>query len=122
MGYTYNALTQDELKKRERDDIIMQKSSLARTLAMLFDKLKESSACHLLVNDSLDVSFLLPEGSCPTLLDIQNSTTNKKLYSDLRPFQTLILLLDPEELLKILPDDCSPLLIRLIQTITPTQK
>ncbi|KAJ1334556.1 hypothetical protein BSLG_007711 [Batrachochytrium salamandrivorans] len=42
-------------------------------------------------------------------------------YPILRPYQALLLLSDAEEILKSLPADASPLLVELIQIVTPTQ-
>lgn len=44
------------------------------------------------------------------------------LLPSLRPYHSLLLLDTPEDLLRALPPDASPKLIRLIQILTPTQR
>lgn len=42
-------------------------------------------------------------------------------YPVLCPYHTLLLLEDPEEVLKNMPLDASPTLVQLVQILTPTQ-
>lgn len=102
--------------------MILQQSSLAKTLATLYHDLNEKSSCHLLINESMDISMTIPPIPPQLEYNIMNTTSDPSIYPDIRPYYTLIVLTDPEEILSTLPMDCSPLLIRLIQIITPTQK
>jgi hypothetical protein len=43
-------------------------------------------------------------------------------YPVLCPYHTLLLLEDPEEVLKNMPLDASPTLVQLVQILTPTQR
>ncbi|KAI8071414.1 nitrogen permease regulator of amino acid transport activity 3-domain-containing protein [Gongronella butleri] len=57
-----------------------------------------------------------------SLMDIYGMGGNEyDHYPILSPYNTLLLLEDPEEILKNMPLDASPTLVQLIQILTPTQ-
>ncbi|CAO3613983.1 unnamed protein product [Cunninghamella echinulata] len=67
---------------------------------------------------------LLPnyDSQSASLLDIYGmSSYEYDHYPVLCPYHTLLLLEDPEEILKNMPLDASPTLVQLIQILTPTQ-
>ena len=84
---------------------IISNSSLAENIASIYDAVKSNKLCRFLINSSVDVSIL------PTI-DHVNETS-------LRPYKALLLLDDAESIINNLPKDPSPLLVQLIQIVTP---
>jgi hypothetical protein len=90
---------------------ILESSSLARELAHVYRALTLQASPHLCINNSVQLSFIVP-------------TKDEDLKQDppsLRPYQTLLLLQDPNELLASLSYDSAPLLIDLIEKTNPLQ-
>ncbi|KAI8925788.1 nitrogen permease regulator of amino acid transport activity 3-domain-containing protein [Entophlyctis helioformis] len=118
---------------------LLQASSLARCLARIYHTVLGQTSPHFEINDSvslaLRISDLEPEfapslcvpetlSTGPDPLQMQPTSSinpEGQPYPILRPYQALLLLSDPEEILKTLPVDASPLLVELIQVVTPTQ-
>jgi hypothetical protein len=99
----------------------VEQTSLARTLIHVFQSLYSAQHNNLVtIHDSVIISIQtdlkkLDALSCPII-----PGTFKTTYPAPRPYHSLLLLQDPEEILMSLPKDSSPFLVRLIQTTTPT--
>jgi hypothetical protein len=105
------------------DKAIIQKSTLAQSLVTIYEDLRLKRSAHLVLNSAIDISMQLPHSLSLTKdTKIQNATLDEHEYPDIRPYHSLLLLSDPEEIVKRLPVDSSPLLVKLIQIVTPTQK
>ncbi|KAI8918524.1 nitrogen permease regulator of amino acid transport activity 3-domain-containing protein [Powellomyces hirtus] len=112
-------------------DRILTGSTLAKCLADIYNSITNQSGAHVVVNASVDLSLHIPErGTKPLSLSsrplsasgtLDQSVTNSRDHPILRPYHALLLLHDPEEVLKSLPLDTLPLLVELIQIVTPTQ-
>jgi len=119
---------------------ILAESSLARDIKHIFTALSSNSIAHVIVNDFIDLSLQLPVvGNQPKLsmmLQYPGATNpvNESVasiygvgayeydkYPVLCPYHTLLLLEDPEEVLKSMPLDSNPTLVQLVQILTPTQ-
>ena len=85
---------------------ILVRSSLARTLATVFDAISKSCAVRVLVNNSIDVA-------------LQVSTNYASPLDELRPYKTLLLLYDADQIIASFPKDCSPLLPVLVRAVSP---
>lgn len=100
--------------------MILEASSLARSLAHVYHALLNQAPPHLVINDSVNVSLLIP--SLPGARHSGNSfIADSEPTQSLRPYQTLLLLSDTDEILSTLPTGSSPLLIELIQKANPLQ-
>ncbi|KAJ3175166.1 Nitrogen permease regulator 3 [Geranomyces variabilis] len=115
---------------------VLAESTLARCLADTFMAVTDPAGgggAHVVVNASVDLSLRVPDRlTIPMPLSAAASAlgfdplgaatgVNAKEYPVLRPYHALLLLCDPEEVLKVLPLDPLPLLVELIQIVTPTQ-
>ncbi|PHZ08859.1 UPF0171-domain-containing protein [Rhizopus microsporus ATCC 52813] len=119
---------------------ILQKSSLARDIRQIYTAISSNAAAHVIINDFIDLSLQIPilgtkkatsrnslEDSfvspiASSLMDIYSVTGYEyDNYPILCPYHTLLLLEDPEEVLKNMPLDASPTLVQLVQILTPTQ-
>ncbi|KAG1142690.1 hypothetical protein G6F37_007486 [Rhizopus arrhizus] len=119
---------------------ILQESSLARDIRQIYTAVSSNTAAHVIINDFIDLSLQIPvlgtnkinEKNSPE--DNFKSPTTSSLmdiyavagyeydnYPILCPYHTLLLLEDPEEVLKNMPLDASPTLVQLVQILTPTQ-
>ncbi|CAI9729517.1 Hypothetical predicted protein [Octopus vulgaris] len=103
--------------------MILRHSQLARELKYVYDSLCKNGIVHLYVNHWVMVNFCLPHRVH------LNSLNNKalkpeaidKCLESLRPYHGILLLVDCDTLLKSLPIDCSPTLVRLISCVNPTK-
>ncbi|KAJ2957961.1 hypothetical protein NQZ79_g6399 [Umbelopsis isabellina] len=119
---------------------ILAESSLARDIKHIFTALSTNSIAHVIVNDFIDLSLQLPvvgnQQKLSMLLQYPGATNpvNESVasiygvgtyeydkYPILCPYHTLLLLEDPEEVLKSMPLDSNPTLVQLVQILTPTQ-
>ncbi|KAG1450521.1 hypothetical protein G6F56_008325 [Rhizopus delemar] len=119
---------------------IIQESSLARDIRQIYTAVSSNRAAHVIINDFIDLSLQIPvlgthkinEKNSPedsfrppttsSLVDIYAVTGYAyDNYPILCPYHTLLLLEDPEEVLKNMPLDASPTLVQLVQILTPTQ-
>jgi hypothetical protein len=102
-------------------DITLKNSSLAQTIRKLYDAISSDSVAHILINDYIDLSLQIP----PL---VPNPSNNDMIgheyahYPIIAPYHTLLLLEDPEEILKSMPLDANPTLVQLVQILTPTQR
>ncbi|KAI8879050.1 UPF0171-domain-containing protein, partial [Backusella circina FSU 941] len=113
---------------------ILNESSMARDIRQIYTAISANKAAHIIINDFIDLSLQIP------LNNKANNTKNLTSYDNaslmdiygasgyeydhfpvLCPYHTLLLLEDPEEVLKNMPLDASPTLVQLVQILTPTQ-
>ncbi|XP_031548535.1 GATOR complex protein NPRL3-like [Actinia tenebrosa] len=100
---------------------MLPRSSLARALRDTFESLCESGVVQLKVNGWVNVSFCLPHkvhNLNQGMLTINPKAIEASLAA-MRPYHTLLFLVDEETLLASLPGDCSPALMRLIRRASP---
>ncbi|KAI8378444.1 nitrogen permease regulator of amino acid transport activity 3-domain-containing protein [Blakeslea trispora] len=124
---------------------ILRESSLARDIKQIYTAISSNTAAHVIVNDFIDLSLQIPtignafeassfdrdnmalsyyshQAGGSSLMDIYSVAGYEyDNYPVLCPYHTLLLLEDPEEVLKNMPLDASPTLVQLIQILTPTQ-
>ncbi|KAJ3037681.1 Nitrogen permease regulator 3 [Rhizophlyctis rosea] len=107
---------------------ILAESSLARVLAHIYHSITTNLMAHVVIDSSVDLSLQIPASitrqtaaSDYTLKPLDGSSDSEVDNPTMRPYHALLLLYDPEEILKSLPLDLSPLLVDLIQIVTPTQ-
>ncbi|EEC18189.1 conserved hypothetical protein [Ixodes scapularis] len=101
--------------------LILKRSQLARDLQRAYNELHSSGSVHLRINRWINVSFCLPH-KVHRLRLTRNSLKAEaiqKCLMQLRPYHTLLLLVDPRELADSLPNDSSSALVRLIFTASP---
>ncbi|KAL0090499.1 nitrogen permease regulator of amino acid transport activity 3-domain-containing protein [Phycomyces blakesleeanus] len=129
-GTPYDQVTQD----------ILRVSSLAQDMRQMYLAISTNTAAHLIINDFIDLSLQIPllganvvgaggsgggsgsSGHASWLMDIYGvGGYVYDTYPVLCPYHTLLLLEDPEEVLKNMPLDASPTLVQLVQILTPTQ-
>jgi hypothetical protein len=129
---------------------ILRESSLARDIRQIYTAISANTAAHVIINDFIDLSLQIPvigmNNPCESSMtadreSLMSSTQRAKdnytgsslmdiysvagyeydNYPVLCPYHTLLLLEDPEEVLKNMPLDASPTLVQLVQILTPTQ-
>ncbi|KAJ3209439.1 Nitrogen permease regulator 3 [Dinochytrium kinnereticum] len=133
-GLKYEQLKRGFIRKEAemilaiRDDFLSsgKESSLARLLAHTFHSVRRRFSSHVVLNSSIDLALQIPAAQFQERLTRVDSSkfadVDDKFAIDLRPNNALLLLFDPEEVIKmILPLDASPLLSELIEIVTPTQ-
>ncbi|KAH8551405.1 nitrogen permease regulator of amino acid transport activity 3-domain-containing protein [Umbelopsis sp. PMI_123] len=116
---------------------ILAESSLARDIKHIFTSLSSNSIAHVIVNDFIDLSLQLPvvgkQQKLSMMLQYPGATNpvNESVasiyvgayeydkYPVLCPYHTLLLLEDPEEVLKSMPLDSNPTLVQLAKLIHP---
>ncbi|CAG8783186.1 15907_t:CDS:2 [Dentiscutata erythropus] len=105
-------------------EIILEKSSLARTIRQVYESISTDSIAHVLVNDYIDLSLQIPPLAPTTLFAPDNDTEGNEYthYPVIAPYHALLLLEDPEEILRSMPLDSNPTLVQLVQILTPTQR
>ncbi|KAI9023674.1 hypothetical protein CLU79DRAFT_814548 [Phycomyces nitens] len=119
-------------------------------MRQMYLAISTNTAAHLIINDFIDLSLQIPllgthggaaggnnanrsssveagawsrEGHASWLMDIYGvGGYVYDTYPVLCPYHTLLLLEDPEEVLKNMPLDASPTLVQLVQILTPTQR
>ncbi|CAG8499893.1 8064_t:CDS:2, partial [Paraglomus occultum] len=101
--------------------ITLKKSTLARTIADVYDAISMDSTAHALVNDYIDITLQIPSFS-PDQDDSRQDLYDYTQFPVITPHKTLLLLEDPQDILKAMPLDANPTLVQLIQVITPTQR
>ncbi|KAF9974512.1 Nitrogen permease regulator 3 [Actinomortierella ambigua] len=150
---------------------VLKTSSLARAVRSIYDNIVADKVCHIVLNDSIDLSLQIPTltpltrtnsqfarqwnglggpAESPSTLYAAGSSsaltvaTPNGLYSHwptymmmddyelgvvyefenfplLYPYHALLLLEDPEEILKDIPLDANPTLVKLVQILVPYQ-
>ncbi|KAM3957819.1 LOW QUALITY PROTEIN: GATOR complex protein Nprl3 [Aphomia sociella] len=101
--------------------LILQRSSLARSMKSVFEELSSTGIVQVRINKWVLLSFCLPHKAHQIHnkgLIIEPETIDKCLQK-LRPYHGLLLMVDPNELLASIPLDGSPALLRLIKLYSP---
>lgn len=130
---------------------ILRESSLARDIKQIYTAISANTAAHVIINDFIDLSLQIPVIGMTNGCDSSSNSDRESLlsptqgkkdnyngsslmdiysvagyeydsYPVLCPYHTLLLLEDPEEVLKNMPLDASPTLVQLVQILTPTQR
>ena len=87
-------------------DVALERSALANNLKDIYHGIREVGSVHVVINEWIKMSL----------------TTEPRatvLPSDLRPYQTLLLMRDEERILETLPCDSSPELVLCIRMANP---
>ncbi len=87
-----------------------QESTLVRDLVKVYRGLRVNQSVSIDLNNSFHLTLFAPDKATK---DIEMPA--------LRPFHSLILLQDPEQVLERLPPDASPSLVDFIRSVTPMQ-
>jgi hypothetical protein len=128
---------------------ILRESSLARDIRQIYKAISANTAAHVIINDFIDLSLQIPAIGMTNGCESSSNSDRESLFSPaqgkkdnytslmdiysvagyeydsypvLCPYHTLLLLEDPEEVLKNMPLDASPTLVQLVQILTPTQR
>ena len=103
---------------------ILKESSLARSLVEVYTDIQSNGHISMQINSLVSISlqsrldlFEVLSGS-----NITSNGTKQVEIPLLRPYHTLLLLYEPELILNSLFEGASPLLLDLIQVVTPTQR
>ncbi|KAJ1536860.1 Nitrogen permease regulator 3, partial [Nowakowskiella sp. JEL0078] len=121
---------EDNLDSLSETQQILQVSSLAQLMALLHHSLNTNARAHLVINNSIDISLNLyaPPSTCLAnpLSSLKHATDSSDTQMPVglpvfRPYHTLLLLIDPDDVLVSLPVDANPLLIEFIRIVNPTQ-
>ncbi|KAG0270442.1 Nitrogen permease regulator 3 [Actinomortierella ambigua] len=163
--------TQTGMSLAQFHEQVLKTSSLARAVRSIYDNIVADKVCHIVLNDSIDLSLQIPTltpltrtngqfarqwtglggpAESPSTLYAAGSSgaltvaTPNGLYSHwptymlmdeyelgivyefenfplLYPYHALLLLEDPEEILKDIPLDANPTLVKLVQILVPYQ-
>ncbi|CAG8477191.1 12354_t:CDS:10 [Ambispora leptoticha] len=109
----------------EITDSIIKQSSLAKAIAQVYHDISNDSIAHVIINDYIDLSLQIPP-LAPSMffspLDNARDGYEYAHFPVIAPYHTLLLLEDPEEILKSMPLDSNPTLVQLVQILTPTQR
>ncbi|KAL4718552.1 hypothetical protein ACJJTC_007611, partial [Scirpophaga incertulas] len=101
--------------------LILQRSSLARSMKSVFEELSKTGIVQVRINKWVLLSFCLPHKAHQIHnrgLIIEPETIDKCLQK-LRPYHGILLLVNPNDLLKSIPLDGSPALLRLVKLYSP---
>ncbi|XP_013173065.1 PREDICTED: nitrogen permease regulator 3-like protein [Papilio xuthus] len=101
--------------------LILQRSSLARSMKAVFEGLSSTGIVQVRINNWVLLSFCLPHKAHQIHnrgLIIEPECIDKCLQK-LRPYHGILLMVDPNELLASIPLDGSPALLRLIKLYSP---
>ena len=100
-------------------------SSLAQSLVTIYDAASNQETCPIKINGSislfLQTNFKILEHLTMATPSANQTSTHHKNLPTMRPYNALLLLQDPEEIIANFPLDVSPLLLELVQIVTPTQ-
>ncbi|MGH0135639.1 UNVERIFIED_CONTAM: hypothetical protein FKN15_057944 [Acipenser sinensis] len=95
---------------------ILPKCKLARDLKEAYDSLCTTGVVRLHINNWLEVSFCLPHKIHRVRCNHIPPEAIERSLKAIRPYHSLLLLDDEKSLLRELPLDCSPALVRVIKT------
>lgn len=101
--------------------LILQRSSLARSMKSVFEELSSTGIVQVRINKWVLLSFCLPHKAHQIHnrgLIIEPETIDKCLQK-LRPYHGLLLLVNPNDLLASIPLDGSSALLRVIKLYSP---
>ena len=121
--------------------VMLNRCLLARNLTSALESLQKTGIVQLYVNDWIPISFCLPHkvhsrrtleshGPLPShhLLHHHKHQKPFKLFnilkalSSLQPYHALLPLEESRDILRQLPVDCSPALVRVIRAVSPLKK
>ncbi|CAG8477829.1 9559_t:CDS:2 [Ambispora gerdemannii] len=109
----------------EITEITLKKNSLAKVIAQVYHDISNDAIAHVIINDYIDLSLQIPP-LAPSMffspLDNDRDGYEYAHFPVIAPYHTLLLLEDPEEILKSMPLDANPTLVQLVQILTPTQR
>ncbi|KAJ3222192.1 Nitrogen permease regulator-like 3 [Clydaea vesicula] len=134
---SFSEINNDKITQEQLMDKILNQSSLGKTLQEIFLSIQRVEQCHIVLNHSIDLSLNVKStiaaphqiyhNQAVEYSNVTASSAAKEnfFFEDLsgkmlRPYKALLLLHDPEEIVKRLPSDPSPLLVELIQLVTPS--
>lgn len=116
-------------------DQILSVSSLARDIKHVYHSITNDAIAHIVLNDFIDLSLQIPtfgSGSYPLYASQETDYYSMipdlmrvsgrheyEAYPAMCPYHALLLLQDPEEVLRDMPLDSSPTLVQLVQVLTP---
>uniref|UniRef100_A0A1B6E1R3 GATOR complex protein NPRL3 n=1 Tax=Clastoptera arizonana TaxID=38151 RepID=A0A1B6E1R3_9HEMI len=102
-------------------ELILEKCSLARALQTAYDDLITSGLVRLRINKWIQLTFCLPQKVHQFHKKgfmIEPETIDRCLQS-IRPYHGILLLVEPSQLIDILPPDSAPALLRLLKMYSP---
>ncbi|XP_028395265.1 GATOR complex protein NPRL3-like isoform X2 [Dendronephthya gigantea] len=102
--------------------MILPKSTLAKALCDAFDSVSQNGTVNLEINNWVRVGFCLPH----KVHNINSEMIVKPedvqvCLAAMRPYHTVLMLVDEVSLSASLPDDCSPDLIRFVKNAKPSK-
>src|SRR4051812_41985251 len=103
----------------------IEQSSLAKAIVQVYHSVSTDSIAHVLINDFIDLSLQIPPLAPSRFfspLDNDRDWYEYAHFPVIAPYHTLLLLEDPEEILKSMPLDANPTLVQLVQILTPVQR
>ncbi|XP_052749572.1 GATOR complex protein NPRL3 [Galleria mellonella] len=118
---TYGTESESDCAPKSAFHLILQRSSLARSMKAVFEELSSTGIVQVRINKWVLLSFCLPHKAHQIHnkgLIIEPETIDKCLQK-LRPYHGILLMVDPNELLASIPLDGSPALLRLIKHYSP---
>ncbi|XP_068629292.1 GATOR complex protein NPRL3 [Battus philenor] len=118
---TYSTENNGDLTPKSAFHLILQRSSLARSMKAVFEGLSSTGIVQVRINKWVLLSFCLPHKAHQFHnrgLIVEPECIDKCLQK-LRPYHGILLLVDPNYLLASIPLDGSPALLRLIKLYSP---
>ncbi|RDD38722.1 Nitrogen permease regulator 3-like protein [Trichoplax sp. H2] len=98
---------------------IIDESLLAHQLKQLYDHVTKNELIQFKINNWIDITFNVSaslRGGNEYLSGIDDPD---EICQKIQPYHSLMMLTNPDNLIRQLPGDCSPALVRLIQVISP---
>ncbi|XP_041981161.1 GATOR complex protein NPRL3 [Aricia agestis] len=108
-------------KPKSAFHLILQRSSLARSMKAVFEELSSTGIVQVRINKWVLLSFCLPHKAHQIHnrgLIIEPETIDKCVQK-LRPYHGILLMVNPNDLLASIPLDSNPALLRLIKLYSP---
>ncbi|CAD0197849.1 unnamed protein product [Chrysodeixis includens] len=118
---TYSSENGVETTPKSAFHLILQRSSLARSMKSVFEELSSTGIVQVRINKWVLLSFCLPHKAHQIHnrgLIIEPETIDKCLQK-LRPYHGILLMVNPNDLLASIPLDSSSALLRLIKLYSP---
>ncbi|XP_075976854.1 GATOR complex protein Nprl3 [Anticarsia gemmatalis] len=118
---TYSSENGTDPTPKSAFHLILQRSSLARSMKAVFEELSSTGIVQVRINKWVLLSFCLPHKAHQIHnrgLIIEPETIDKCLQK-LRPYHGILLMVNPNDLLASIPLDSSSALLRLIKLYSP---
>ncbi|KAJ8720295.1 hypothetical protein PYW07_012338 [Mythimna separata] len=118
---TYSSENGADAAPKSAFHLILQRSSLARSMKSVFEELSSTGIVQVRINKWVLLSFCLPHKAHQIHnrgLIIEPETIDKCLQK-LRPYHGILLMVNPNDLLASIPLDSSSALLRLIKLYSP---